>query len=1169
MTMIVAFRFPLFVGVLSVAVGGPMAVAVGPNCWPWQDPKAAVLPTGDLEWKPQPFVCEVGDCVRYIDFDGGKDANPGTREEPWQHHPWDPAAKGRAASAKDVDTYVFKRGVVYRGELVVRASGRPGHPIRLTSDPAWGRGQAVIAGSERVTGWRRGAHSKMPEPDKVWYVNLDFSPRNVWLVHDDGSVVRIPLARTPNWQVSDPDDVKREWFEFNNPDKRDVWGAKDKLGNVEYPMGYDTVNLTHDADYYKDAVIRCEYGWVMGTPYPSHVLRFDPVKHSLTFGGQWGGGIGAYHYPRHVRYYLEDKPQYLDDGKAGEFWFDKQAHGGRLYLRLPGDADPNAAHVEVAKRCNLVDSDGMSHVHFSGLAMRWTNVCFDLTALPSKSVDVACIRMLGPGTDLLVANCTFEHVHMPVLLQAVGQDDVIDGVVIRDNLIQETDHGAITLSEGGTWGQADTPGRLLDVKVLRNRLHEIGHRTTRYGQGHAISIAPAVSVEVAGNVLDRLYGAGIFVFGGKQSWSRNDRPLTRILIHHNKVVDSLLNNNDWGGIETWQGGPAYVFDNISGNPGGYKRWGEMICGVDGKKPDSARFGHAYYMDGGFKQYYFNNIAWGKSKDPFDRLGNTAAFQEIIGYSTAIFNNTVYNFVNGSRRQVPVAGRNKYMGNIWQGIGHMVFRHADPKDLPADPNAADAKGNASDYNHGSNAYVSNVFYDVPKMLAVFESSGRWHGTLEGFRRALARRGSIGDPGELAARPPLCDAAGHDFRPTPAAYGKGVRVFVPWGLYATVAEWDFYHAGNDPTLILDDHFHMAPYFVGRETYYKNPTYPLRTVNVAETDFVAGPLEDWVHGALRLNGRNQHAVLTHASLAAEPRQGKAPKITNKPHPRITFETPAAFTPDRPAEVKLRLHGVPPGMKIKVDLHWQRDNGFFGGTNAWGGPEQPVTGEGPYTFRFTPKMKPGLGNYVVTAYTTPTGQWKDHVDMATWGVPAQAVAPAEGYRSPAIDKTNFLVEAYFRTEPGHTGGILLQKKDHAGYALAIDARGGLTFQVAGPNESAEAQTAAKLNDGRWHHVIAEADRKARKLRLYIDGRRDAEADGIGAVSLINRADLYVGGRPDGGNLAGTIEFVRVALGTLDDAKTTIEELYAWQFSGPFLEDFLGRQPRGQRDAGAIQHTD
>ncbi len=1162
-------RFSVLAGIgIILAMPGSVLSASEPTSWPWEDPKSRVLPTGDLEWQPQPFVYVVGDSVRCIDYEAGNDANPGTRRQPWQHHPWDPAAKGRAASAKGVDTYIFKRGVIYRGEFAVRESGKPGRPIRLTSDPTWGQGEAVIAGSEHVTGWRRGAHPKMPEPDKVWNVDLDFAPRNVWLVRGDGSVVRIPLARTPNWQPSDPDDIKSEWFQFNNPDDRDVWGATDKLGDVQYPMGYDTVNLTHDGDYYKDAVIRCEYGWVMGTPYPSHVLKFDPVKHSLTFGGQWGGGIGAYHYPRHVRYYLEDKPQYLDDGKSGEFWFDKRGNGGRLYLRLPGDADPNAAHIEVAKRCNLIDSEGMSHIHISGLAMRFTNVWFDLTALPSKNVDVACIRLLGSGTDIVVANCRFEHVHLPIRFKAVRKDDVIGSVVIRDNLIQDTDHGAITLAEGGAWGEEYTPGRLLEVKVLRNRLHEIGHRTTRYGQGHAIEIEPVESAEVAGNILDRLHGAGIFVFGGKQSYSRNDRPLTRILIHHNKVVDSLLNNNDWGGIETWQGGPAYVFDNISGNPGGYKLWSEMIHGTAGKQPDSARFGHAYYMDGGFKQYYFNNIAWGKSKDPFDRLGNTAAFQEIIGYSASIFNNTVYNFVNGSRRQVPAAGRNKYMGNIWQGIGYLVFRHADPKDLPADPNAADAKSEASDYQHGSNAYVSNVFYDLPKMLAVFEPSGRWHGTLEGFRRALAMRGTIGDPGEVAARPPLRDAANRDFRPTQAAYGKGVRVFVPWGLYATVAEWDFYHAGNDPTLILDDHFHMASYFFGRETYCKNPTYPLRTVHVAEENFVQGPLEDWCQGALKFNGKNQYAVLAQSSLAGSPQREKAPKIDNKPHPKITFQTPPSFVPDRPAEVKLRLHGVTPGMKIQADLHWQRDDGQFGGMNAWGGEGHAVSGEGPYVFKFTPKPKPGLAYYIVTAYTTPTGDWKDHVDVAFWGVPAQTVAPAEGYRSPAIDKTNFLVEAYFRMEPGQTGGVLLQKMVREGYALGIDSPGTVLFLVAGQTESGEVASKAKVNDGRWHHVIAEADRKAKRLTLYVDGRRDAEAAGIGPVSIANEADLYVGGRPNGGCLAGTIEFMRVALGTLDDAKTTIEELYAWQFSGPFLQDFMGRQPLGRRDAGAIQHV-
>ena len=50
----------------------------------------------------------------------------------------------------------------------------------------------------------------------------------------------------------------------------------------------------------------------------------------------------------------------------------------------------------------------------------------------------------------------------------------------------------------------------------------------------------------------------------------------------------------------------------------------------------------------------------------------------------------------------------------------------------------------------------------------------------------------------------------------------------------------------------------------------------------------------------------------------------------------------------------------------------------------------------------------------------------------------------------------------------------------------------------------------------------------------------------------------------------MRIALGTLADARTTIEELYAWQFDGPFLRDFTGREPTGaRRDAGAIEGSD
>ena len=118
----------------------------------------------------------------------------------------------------------------------------------------------------------------------------------------------------------------------------------------------------------------------------------------------------------------------------------------------------------------------------------------------------------------------------------------------------------------------------------------------------------------------------------------------------------MLNNDDFGGIETWQGGPAYVYDNISGNPGGYRNWEHAMT------PDTeSRFGHAYYLDGAFKNYYFNNIAWGKSKGPAGKLANTSAFQEIISYQNTFFNNTVYNFVRASRRQAPQAGRNKFLG----------------------------------------------------------------------------------------------------------------------------------------------------------------------------------------------------------------------------------------------------------------------------------------------------------------------------------------------------------------------------------------------------------------------------------------------------------------------------------------------------------------------------
>ena len=416
--------------------------------WSWQEPQSKVLPTGDLQWAPHPFEFKTRSSVRYIDFNSGNDTNDGfSKETPWKHHPWDPNAAARAAAGKGAHTYVFKQGVDYRGELNANESGTPDAPIILTRDPSWGSGPVVICGSEAVTGWKKGAdNSLIPEPEKVWYVDLDWAPRNVWMVGKDGVVTRIALARTPNWNITDPDDIKSEWWTWKNPDKPFDNYATVNGERRHLAFDKEDINESKPQDYYEGAIVWTTKGWVMGNPFPARVLAVDRKNGSLVFPGQWGGAP-SYKIIRGCRFYLEDKPQYLD--APGEFWFDKKGGGGRLYLRLPGDQDPNRARVEVARRIHMVDSRGMSHVHISGLTFRFSNVFWNLTAAPywvsheSLDVEPGCVRLLGSGTDIEVANCTFEHVHRGVRLKAMDAQDAIDKVVVEDNVFADNDYGAV------------------------------------------------------------------------------------------------------------------------------------------------------------------------------------------------------------------------------------------------------------------------------------------------------------------------------------------------------------------------------------------------------------------------------------------------------------------------------------------------------------------------------------------------------------------------------------------------------------------------------------------------------------------------------------------------------------------------------------------------------
>jgi hypothetical protein len=261
-------------------------------------------------------------------------------------------------------------------------------------------------------------------------------------------------------------------------------------------------------------------------------------------------------------------------------------------------------------------------------------------------------------------------------------------------------------------------------------------------------------------------------------------------------------------------------------------------------------------------------------------------------------------------------------------------------------------------------------------------------------------------------------------------------------------------------------MTDYHVTRDTYHERPMYPLTVVNGGAGDYVQGPLEDWIAGALSFtSARKQYATLSNAELMK----------------------PFSFSDLK----KSRHEGAQP---------------------------EPCTIEG------------------------------------------------DALKNPQIRASNLLIEVYFKTASGSAGGVLMEKMKGGGYGLTLNAAGKLAFTVKGEGGSALLESRSKVDDGRWHHAIVEADRQAKTLTIYVDGRKDAAGAGIDAsVSLANEGDVFVGGTPEGRHFDGAIDFLRLAQGTLADADTTIEELYAWEFDGPQLRDFSGRKPSGARDAGAV----
>jgi len=121
----------------------------------------------------------------YIDFENGSDNNDGlSPNTAWKHFPDDGNASGNARSLKHDkirpgDTFLFKGGVVYRGNFYIDGRfsyGDPGNPIVVKGD-GWGNEKAIIDGSTLITGsWQKcpsqGFCANNPNWNNIYYIDL-------------------------------------------------------------------------------------------------------------------------------------------------------------------------------------------------------------------------------------------------------------------------------------------------------------------------------------------------------------------------------------------------------------------------------------------------------------------------------------------------------------------------------------------------------------------------------------------------------------------------------------------------------------------------------------------------------------------------------------------------------------------------------------------------------------------------------------------------------------------------------------------------------------------------------------------------------------------------------------------------------------------------------------
>lgn len=468
----------------------------------------------------------------YVDFEKGDDAHVGTAQESaWKRAPGDPQAAGKAAETKLVAGGIvqFRSGVIYRGNIVVPASGEKANPITYIGT-GWGEGRAVLDGSELVTGWK-----KCQSPDdaagaknfaNLYYAEVDAKSAFLLNLHETDvqtqSDAFLYIAQDPN--PVDP------FFNDRTESMHKVTNENLTHTTVTAPDIFKSDNANH----WDGASLLL---WIN----PNRTIRvqvtgFDPKTGTVTFAPKLADN--AIYPDKRVQYFaVYNSPHVID--QPGEYAItEPNANGKRRIVLYPRSPDALDARISRSVREQGFNLGKESNITIQG---------FDIRKYAGES--------MTDGSGIATGR------------RGVGPKG---GYVIRDNRISHTQAG--DNGYGGIFLD-DTTDALIennDIRWTKN------HR--------AIFITSSDKIIIRNNNVQNIGRTAVVMYTGKNSQILNNRfshiygthanALTLYIASENVLVANNIITEASNPITFQDSGPLYFINNVTDGLGKNKNINE-------------------------------------------------------------------------------------------------------------------------------------------------------------------------------------------------------------------------------------------------------------------------------------------------------------------------------------------------------------------------------------------------------------------------------------------------------------------------------------------------------------------------------------------------------------------------------------------------------------------